>query len=411
MRRRSNQRQQIGNYWLWQRPDNGTWCICWLDRRPDHRDRTGRKATTVRSDVGSQEPQVALDALAAYHLEYGKPAAPQRTTDALVEDLMADWVRYHVSTLAAPDRYLISVQHWLVFFDKERVAGRLPAALTVRQLTPQFQARFRDWRAEAGVGGHTISRDLAALRGALTWAWKNQRIEHPPFIADVSPHQKAPARDRVLSLAEVASLMEACLGREDREHLLRFIVIELGTAGRPEAVLELTSDNVDHVRGLIDPNQAGRVHTRKRRAIVPIADAVRPWVSGISGKLVSYRVPIAEKNRTPGGPTHFERGTSSIKTSWKAACEDAGIEGATPKTLRHTMLTWLAERGVPSEQRQMLAGHRPQGTTAKNYEHLSPTYLRAAIAEIDAYFDELAKLTTAHLRYENDTSSNEPLAA
>ncbi|MDP9423604.1 MAG: hypothetical protein M3Q19_12375 [Pseudomonadota bacterium] len=75
------------------------------------------------------------------------------------------------------------------------------------------------------------------------------------------------------------------------------------------------------------------------------------------------------------------------------------------------MLTWLAERGVPSEQRQMLAGHRPQGTTAKNYEHLSPSYLRDAIAEIDAYFDELAKLTTAHLRYGNDTGSNETLAA
>jgi hypothetical protein len=75
------------------------------------------------------------------------------------------------------------------------------------------------------------------------------------------------------------------------------------------------------------------------------------------------------------------------------------------------MLTWLAERGVPSEQRQMLAGHRPQGTTAKNYKHLSPTYLRTAIAQVDAYFDELGKLTTAHLRYGNDTGSNETLAA
>lgn len=92
-------------------------------------------------------------------------------------------------------------------------------------------------------------------------------------------------------------------------------------------------------------------------------------------------------------------------------CRDADVEGATPKTLRHTMLTWLAERGVASEQRQMLAGHRPQGTTAKNYEHLAPTYLRAAIAEVDAYFDELAKLTTAHLRYGNDTGSKETLGS
>jgi hypothetical protein len=57
------------------------------------------------------------------------------------------------------------------------------------------------------------------------------------------------------------------------------------------------------------------------------------------------------------------------------------------------MLTWLAERGVPKEQRNALAGHSAQDTTARNYEHLSPQYLRAAIAEVDAFFDELSKHT------------------
>jgi len=122
-------------------------------------------------------------------------------------------------------------------------------------------------------------------------------------------------------------------------------------------------------------------------------------------------VPIAKKNRVPGGPTHFERDTKCIKTSWKTVCNSARIEGATPKTLRHTMLTWLAERGVPSEQRQKLAGHSPQGTTARNYEHLSPNYLREAVAEIDAFFDELSKHTTTHLRYAGDTQDDQPLAA
>ena len=189
------------------------------------------------------------------------------------------------------------------------------------------------------------------------------------------------------------------------------VVVELGTAGRPEAVLELTDANIDLKRNLIDPNQPGRVHSRKRRAIVPIAKAVRPWVEGIEGKLIKYKVPIAEKNRLPGGPTHFERETSSIKTAWNNVCQEVGIEGATPKTLRHTMLTWLAERGVHPEQRQVLAGHARQGTTARNYEHLSPDYLRDAIAQIDAFFDELAKHTKAHLRYAGDTQLELSLTA
>ena len=411
MRRRSNQRQQCGKFWLWQRPDNGVWCICWLEHRPAQRSVTRRKVTPYRSGVGTPAPAEAVDALAAHHLECGKPSSPQATGNALVEDLMADWVRYHLATLQAPDRYLVSVSHWTDFFDSERKAGRLPTAITVKHLTPQCQARFRDFRFKTGVGGHTVSRDLAALRSAVNWAWKNSLVEHPPFIADVPSHQKAPARDRVLSLQEVAALMDACANRDDREHLLRFIVIELGIAGRPQAVLELTSDNVDLKRGLIDPCQPGRVHPRKRRAIVPIANAVLPWVSGIEGKIIAYRVPIAERNRIPNGPTHLVRDTRCIKTAWKAICKDAGVTGATPKTLRHTMLTWLAERGVPKEQRMTLAGHSAQDTTAKNYEHLSPQYLRAAVAEIDAYFDELAKLTKAHLRYKNDTGLIEFLAA
>jgi hypothetical protein len=141
-----------------------------------------------------------------------------------------------------------------------------------------------------------------------------------------------------------------------------------------------------------------------------VAKAVRPWVEGIHGKLIKYKVPIAEKNRVPGGPTHFERDTRSIKTAWNTVCGDAGVEGATPKTLRHTMLTWLAERGVPAEQRQMLAGHAPQGTTARNYEHKTPDYLRAAVAEIDAFFDQLSKHTKVHLRYAGDTRGDQPLA-
>jgi len=312
-----------------------------------------------------------------------------------VEVLIAEWLKFHVSRLAAPDRYHYSAAHLKTFFNDERRLGRLGDRVMVKDLTPELQARFREWRSASGVGGHTVSRDVAALRGALTWAWKHQRIpKPPPFIADIPAHTRGQPRDRVLSQKEIAAIIEACAGRPDREHLIRFIVVELGTAGRPQAVLELEHTNIDLERNLIDPNHPGRTHARKRRAIVPIAKAVRPWVVGVQGKLIKYRVPVAGGERGEGAE-FFERETKSIKTSWKAACEDAGVSGATPKTLRHTMLTWLAERGVPYEQRQVLAGHSARGTTARHYEHLSPSYLKAAVEEVDAYFTELRKLTSA----------------
>lgn len=99
------------------------------------------------------------------------------------------------------------------------------------------------------------------------------------------------------------------------------------------------------------------------------------------------------------------------KTVWNATCRAAGVEGATPKTLRHTMLTWLARRGVRKEQRMALAGHSAQDTTARNYEHLAPDYLQAAIHEVDAFFDELSKHTKVHLRYASDTQALQLQAA
>ena len=409
MRARDRQRQQLGNYYLWRRPPAGTWCICWLERRGDGTARTRRKTTGIGGGDEGNPPQAAVDALAAHHLT-NKRKQKQRNDEALVEDLIAGWLSYHVCNLAAPDRYVISVQHWLNFFDAERRVGRIGAGVTAADLSPDLVARFHTWRREAGVGGHTISRDLAAIRGAMTWAWKNQLIEHVPYIADVPLHQKAKARDRVMTFDEIGRMLDLCIDRPDREHLVRFIVLALGTAGRPQAILEVAQKDVNLTDNLIDLS-GGKAHPRKRRPIVPIAEHVRPWIEGLEGKLIRYRIPIAEKNLVPDGPTHFERETRSIKTVWNTVCHEAAIEGATPKTLRHTMLTWLAKRGVPAEQRQMLAGHSPQGTTARNYEHLSPDYLQAAIEEVDAFFGKLAQHTKVPLRYTYDTPHRERLAA
>jgi integrase len=396
MRARRGQRQQVGPYYLWQRSGAETWQICWVDRGADGRARTRRKSTGIVGGEASEPPQQAIDAL---YLHYQENTRKPRQTkeDALVDDLLADWLKYHVrATLQAPDRYAVSAQHWLSFFEIEQKAGRLGPCVTVADVTPELRDRFYSWRAAAGVGGHTIGRDIAALRGALNWAWKAHRLEAAPYIADVPAHRKAPPRERILSFQEIGRMLDKCADRPDRKHLIRYIVLQLGTAGRPQAILELTEKDLDLERNRIDLS-GGKVHPRKRRPVVPIAKHVRPWVEDVEGKLIRYRVPIAEKNREPGGPEFYERDTSSIKTAWNAVCAEAGVNGATPKTLRHTMLTWLAERGVPLEQLQLLAGHSAKSTTARNYIHLSPDYLQAAVDQIDAIFEELAKHTKVPL--------------
>lgn len=81
-----------------------------------------------------------------------------------VETLIAEWLKFQVALLAAPDRYHYSVAHLKTFFKDERRVGHLGDKVTVKDLTPELQARFREWRSASGAGGHTVSRDLAALR-------------------------------------------------------------------------------------------------------------------------------------------------------------------------------------------------------------------------------------------------------
>jgi len=201
MRARDRKRHQIGRFWLYRRPDTRFWSICWLDPRLGQSGRavTRRKAINVSGGSADRPPQAALDALAAHHLESDTPQQA-KPTEALVEHLMAQWLKLHVSTLAAPRRYADSAILWGDFFHLEQRAGRLPPAVTVSTMSPHLIQRFVAWRRAAGVGGHGISRDLAALRGALNWARKNQLVETVPFIADVPAREKPRSRERVLSI-------------------------------------------------------------------------------------------------------------------------------------------------------------------------------------------------------------------
>ncbi len=60
------------------------------------------------------------------------------------------------------------------------------------------------------------------------------------------------------------------------------------------------------------------------------------------------------------------------------------VPEAGPARLDDTMWEPGLTRGEPKEQRIALAGHKPQDTTARNHEHLTPDYLQAAVLEIDA---------------------------
>ncbi len=417
-------RVQLGPYWLEYRAERDDWSICWYD--PTARTRRRRK-TGVGGGGGSTPPEAAREALARHYLEASKPAEPQPKADAMVPEILTGWMRDHVAQKADSARYAISVQHLLRFFDQEKSAGRIVGGVTVADINRQFVDRFITFRKGEGVGGHTISRDLAALRGGLNWAWREDLIEAAPFVRDVDAKDKAKPRDLTYTMEQVAGLLEAAWALPERHHVFLYTMIALSTCGRSEAILDLHDHQLD--RGLIFFLDPDRDQTSKRRSVVPIAPTLAPWLEGASGKIIRYRAEIARRKwKDPDTPEYFERDCYDLGNAFDACLIDAGLSRpvtskdgkpimlpprkklgethprpklagrGTPNTLRHTIITEMHARGVAEAQIEAAAGHVGEGTNKRNYRHLRPDYLAGLIESVEAYWQDMKRYTTVHLR-------------
>lgn len=421
-------RTQLGPFWLWYRADREDWQICWYDDGAGSgRRRTCRKSTGISGGRPDQPPPAAEDALADHYAAWRKPE-PEAISDALVENLLADWLLEHIEKhLNDPSRYAQGVSHWLRFFAAERKAGRLTRAPVVADINNALVSRFISTRQAEGVSAHTISRDVSALRNGLNWNWKNERIPSAPFIPDVK--DKPEGRQLVYTPEQVAAILEAALTLPEREHVHLFTLTMLSTHGRVEAVLGLDLDS--QLQGnLIYFNPPGRQQTKKRRSIVPVAPTLAAWLEGRKGRLIQWKRGYRGED---GETVYRELACDSIDRAFENTLIAAGVSelklddqgeplwlppraklGETsprphivglgsPNTLRHTCSTEMHKRGVPEAQIDYAAGHRGDGTNKRHYRHLRPDYLREFIAGVEDYWAELAKLTTAHLRYQRDT--------
>lgn len=391
-------RIQLGDYWLDWREDREHWCIAWYDRAARTR---RRRSLGLGGGTPDDPPEEARQALARHYLEAGREQQPAQPLGSVaVGELFTSWLSEHVSKKAAPERYAQSVEHWLRFFKHERAGARiLTSGAMVSDINRALVDRFISWRKSEGVGGHTISRDLAALRGALNHAWRHERIATVPFVREVDPKDKAPPRDKVLTSEQIAAMLDAAASKPEWQHIRLYILIQMSTAARTNAILELDSSQIRD--GLIQFRVEGEAETSKRRATVPIAPTLWEWLKDAQGHIITYKVPIAAKKREPNGPTHYTRpciGNGSIRRAWASVCKEAKVTGATPNTLRHTIITELHRRGVPEAQIETAAGHRGEGTNKRNYRHLRPDYLAELIIAVEAYWQDLKRHTTTHLR-------------
>jgi integrase len=431
----AGERFQLGPFWLWYRADRDDWSICWLEART-----TRRRSTGIGGGAPDSPPDAAHQALANHYLEHKagtRAAAPEAPGEVLLGDITERWLTGHVAELAEGGRYAMSVLVLDRFWEHLRAQGRLPEPLTVSAVTSSIVDQFVAFRRGEGVSAPTISRDLAALRGPINWALRENIIAAAPRIKDVKGKEKR--KELEWSIEQVAAILEAAWAAEERRHVHLFALINLSTHGRAEAILELDADT--QIRdGLIYFNAPGRLQTRKRRSIVPICPTLAPWLDGMTGKVIRYRVPTSKKTRSAGGPDFYERPTADIGNAFASTlvaahmlqpelklarhavdergqkvwlpprkklgevdCRPKLVAIGSPNTLRHSIHTWHQRQGVPQAQIDAAAGHSSEQGSGANYTHLRPSYLKDFIDSTEAFWAAVGEHTDVHLRYQRDT--------
>ena len=123
----------------------------------------------------------------------------------------------------------------------------------------------------------------------------------------------------------------------------------------------------------------GRDETKKRNPVLPITDALLPWLAAAHRRRISCPGTASRwtASRAPGGAPGRGQGCPS---------------DFTPYSVRHALATELRARGVPEWECAGWLGHSTPYRTTEIYARFRPDYLSQARAAIDAWVKEIGVL-------------------
>ena len=160
--------------------------------------------------------------------------------------------------------------------------------------------------------------------------------------------------------------------RRTAPHLERFILVGVYTGTRSDALLRLQYMRntqggwVDTDKGVLYRRASGAAETRKRTPPVPVPPVLlshlRRWEEEGARWVVEF----------DGKPVR------SLKTAWRTALREAGIEHCTPHDLRRTCATWMMRKGADRWQAAGYLG-MTMDMLESVYGHHHPDHMRSAV--------------------------------
>ena len=311
--------------------------------------------------TGKRDRRLADQALARYIAERDRPTGGPRTPDQMtVADALSIYGKEHAPTVCAPETIGYSIKALLP------ILGALPVGSVTGEVCRRY-AKARD-RSPG-----TTRRELGVLQAAVNYAHAEGYLTAP--IKVKLPPMPAP-KDRWLTRDEVAALLRAARRNPKARHLCRFIILAVYTGTRSDAILRMgfmpstIGGWIDTERGVMHRRAAGEIESKKRTPTVPVPSRLLAhlrrwermgarWVVEIDGQRVG-----------------------SVRTAWRKALRDSGIDPCRPHDLRHTCATWLMQAGA---DKWAVVGYLGMGLDMleRVYGHHHPDHLRSAVEAME----------------------------
>lgn len=354
----------IGQYWLDKRRDGlapDIWQIATY--------KPGTRSVIYRS---TKCRTVDLDRASAILRAYEaaqRSTQPQAPEDAELLPHLFNYLREHGPDVHRLDTIKSSFRAWIGFLMQDE----LTTGARVSDLHKVTVARFRRWRMgphewavewdgklfrhkSEGVSGEAVQRNIEDLRSALNHAEAAGRIPTAPKLPSVDKKLRSPPREHLFTPAQLGAIVAYA---DQEPGAQQWLLLMLATGARPDAALAFNPADQWH-GNVIDLHPKGAPLTNKRNPVVPVIAPLRPILEGWQHS------PVASRKRW-----------------WRTMRDKLGIPAThTPKTIRHTVASWLRSNSVPGEQISHLLGHKDRTdtleATSERYAHADPLKMKAA---------------------------------
>ncbi len=268
----------------------------------------------VRTGCPERDNEGAERFLAAYIARKYKPAS---VASPLIADVLLVYAQERLPKTKAAAKAAHNISNLIPFWGNKR-------AEDVNAENCNAYAKDRPPAA--------ARRDLEVLRAALFY-WNKHKVALSRIPAIILPDKSQP-RERWLTQDEARRLRKAAM---KHTHLYRFVVLGLKTGSRSAVILGLRWDQIDLQRGIMTRLGAGEVEASNKR---------KPPVR-LGRSLVRLMRRWKAKDGKIQHVVHYEGlPVKKLRRSFAAACQEAGLSGVSPHTLRHTRATWLMQAGI-----------------------------------------------------------------